>query len=72
VISEKRHERSPKPFRLYIGNDPALWRYASLQEALATNCDAVAKLILEGERHQQNQANFSVTEEKEVEFASSD
>jgi hypothetical protein len=31
-----------------IGNDPALWRYASLQEALEANTHLLARLIQAG------------------------
>jgi hypothetical protein len=32
-----------------IGNEPALWRFASLQEALEANIDLIARLIRAGE-----------------------
>ena len=48
----KRRKRTTKQFPLTIGNDPTLWRYASLQEALAANCDSIAQLIQAGKRLQ--------------------
>ena len=36
-----------------IGNDPALWRYGSLQEALEANTDLIARIIRAGEERSQ-------------------
>ena len=44
----KRRKRTTKPIPLTIGHDPTLWRYASLQEALAANCDSITQLIQDG------------------------
>ena len=41
----KRRQHTAQHIPLTIGNDPKLWRYASLQEALAANCDTIAQLI---------------------------
>jgi len=71
VISEQT-ARSPKPFRICVGNDPSLWRYDSVQVALAANCHAIASLILAGERHPKNQLDSYVTEKKEVVSVSAD
>ena len=51
----KRRKRTTKPIPLTIGHDPTLWRYASLQEALAANCDSIAQLIQAGKRLQLEQ-----------------
>lgn len=45
----KRRGRKPKSIPMKIGNDPSLWRYASLQEALGANTDLIARLIQVGE-----------------------
>ena len=45
----KRRGRKPKSIPMKIGNDPSLWRYASLQEALGVNTDLIARLIQVGE-----------------------
>ncbi len=41
----KRRGRKPQSISLKIGNDPALWRFASLQEALEANTHLLAGLI---------------------------
>jgi hypothetical protein len=43
-----------------IGNDPALWRFSSLQEALEANTDLIARIIRAGE--DRAQAGKSSTE----------
>jgi hypothetical protein len=45
-----------------IGNDPALWRYASLQAALEASTDLVADLIRAGQAQALNEAELSETE----------
>lgn len=45
----KRRGRKPKSIPMKIDNDPSLWRYASLQEALEANTDLIARLIQVGE-----------------------
>lgn len=44
----KRRGRKPQSIPMKIGNDPALWRYASLQEALEANTHLLARLIQAG------------------------
>lgn len=44
----KRRGQKPKSIPMKIGNDPALWRYASLQQALEANTDLLARLIRVG------------------------
>lgn len=41
----KRRGRKIKPIPLSIGNDPSLWRFGSLGEALQANTDLIADLI---------------------------
>jgi hypothetical protein len=41
----KRRERKIKPIPLSIGNDPSLWRFGSLGEALQANTVLIADLI---------------------------
>lgn len=41
----KRRGRKIKPIPLSIGNDPSLWRFGSLSEALQANTDLIADLI---------------------------
>jgi hypothetical protein len=44
----KRRGRKPQSIPMKIGNDPALWRYASVQEALEANTHLLARLIQAG------------------------
>ena len=44
----KRQKRKPKTIPMKIGNDPSLWRYASLHDALAANTQNLAQLIRKG------------------------
>ncbi len=44
----KRRGQKPQSIPMKIGNDPALWRYASLQEALEANTHLLARLIRAG------------------------
>ena len=41
----KRRKRRVKSIPLTIGQDPSLWRFGSLQEALEANTDLLAQLI---------------------------
>jgi hypothetical protein len=41
----ERRRRRIKPIPLQIGNDPSLWRFASLQEALEANTHLISSLI---------------------------
>lgn len=47
----KRRGQKPKSIPMKIGNDPALWRFASLQEALEANTALLARLIQVGAEH---------------------
>lgn len=49
----KRRGPKPKSIPMTIGNDPALWRFASVQEALEANVHLIAQLIRAGEEHAQ-------------------
>lgn len=49
----KRQRRSPKSLPMNVANDPALWRFTSLQEALETNTDLLARLIRASEENEQ-------------------
>ncbi len=49
----KRRGRKPQLIPMKVGNDPSLWRFASLQEALEANVDLVARLIAAGEEQAQ-------------------
>ncbi len=55
----KQHSRKPNSIPMQIGNDPALWRYASLDDALKANVDLIAQLIRIGEEKSQSD-NFSL------------
>ncbi len=41
----KRRRRSTKSIPLTIGNDPSLWRFGSLGEAIQANTDIISDLI---------------------------
>jgi len=41
----KRRKRRVKPIPLTIGQDPSLWRFGSLQEALEANTGILSELI---------------------------
>jgi hypothetical protein len=41
----KRRRRSPITIPLTIGQDPSLWRYSSLGEAIQANVDTISDLI---------------------------
>ena len=49
----KRRGPKSKSIPMKIGNDPALWRYSSLQEALKANTDLIARIIRAGEERTQ-------------------
>lgn len=40
--------RKPQSIPMRIGNDPALWRFASVQDALEANTHLLARLIQVG------------------------
>ena len=45
----KRRVSRNKILPMTAGNDPSLWRYGSLAEAIAANTDLIARLIREGD-----------------------
>ncbi len=49
----KERGQKIKPVPMQIGNDPALWRYPSLQDALEANVALIAQLIRIGEEKSQ-------------------
>lgn len=44
----KRRGRKPQSISMKIGNDPALWRYTSVQDVLEANTHLLARLIQAG------------------------
>lgn len=58
-----RSDRKCKRIPLRIGNDPALWRFSSLQDALAANTDLIARLIRVGEAQTKLESIANETEE---------
>ena len=44
----KRRGRKPQSIPMKVSNDPSLWRFASLQEALEANTHLLARLIQTG------------------------
>jgi hypothetical protein len=48
----ERRKRKPQPFPMRVANDPALWRYESLEAALTENLDVLAQLIRAGKEHE--------------------
>lgn len=58
-----RRGRKPQSIPMKIGNDPSLWRYTSLQEALDTNTHLLARLIQAGvEKTQADEHQVKVSE----------
>lgn len=47
----KRRNRKPNLIPMKVGVDSALWRYASLEEALSCNVDLIAGMIKAGEEN---------------------
>jgi hypothetical protein len=45
----RRRPSQVVPIPLTVGQDPSLWRYSSVQEALATNITIIAEMIRAGE-----------------------
>lgn len=45
----KRRKRRVKSIPLTIGQDPSLWRFGSVQEALEANTTILSELIREGQ-----------------------
>ena len=64
-----RRGRKRRAFPLSIGHDPSLWHFASVQEALTGNCNALARLIVAGTRGEPEQPSSSLKDDSEVEFA---
>jgi hypothetical protein len=59
----KRRGRKPQSIPMKIGNDPALWCFASLQEALEANTHLLARLIQAGaERAQAGECSVESSE----------
>ncbi len=48
-MAKRRGTSRVKATPLVIGQDPSLWRYSSLQEALASNTDILSALIRAGQ-----------------------
>lgn len=48
-MAKRRGTSRVKATPLVIGQDPSLWRYGSLQEALASNTDILSALIRAGQ-----------------------
>ena len=55
----KKNSQKPNSIPMQIGNDPALWRYASIDDALKANVDLIAQLIRIGAEKSQSDS-FSV------------
>lgn len=51
-MAKRRGTSRVKATPLIIGQDSSLWRYASLQEALASNTDILSALIRAGQHAQ--------------------
>jgi hypothetical protein len=45
-----KHRRKATFIPMAVGNDPALWRFASLQEAVGASTAHLAQLLREGEQ----------------------
>ncbi|MBN8592361.1 MAG: hypothetical protein J0M33_11400 [Anaerolineae bacterium] len=60
----KPRGRKTKSIPMKIGNDPALWRYANLQEALKANTHLIARLIQSGA--EQAEASLHTVEATEI------
>ena len=64
----KQHGQRIKSVPMQIGNDPALWRYASLQDALEANVALIAQLIRIGEeKSQSDSSNVELAESIPIE-----
>jgi hypothetical protein len=59
--SDPEH-RKGKSVPMTVGNDPALWRYHSVDEAIATNIDLIVQLIQAGEQADQQKDKVDVGE----------
>lgn len=63
----KRRKRRVKPIPLTIGNDPKLWRFGSVHEALEANTKILSELIREGQAIAQ--AEEPVIDERDMDDA---
>jgi len=64
----KERGQKIKSVPMQIGNDPALWRYASLQDALEANVALIAQLIRIGEeKSQSDSSNVELAESIPIE-----
>ena len=54
--------RKSKSVSMTVGNDPALWRYHSVDEAIAANIDLIVQLIQAGEQAEQQKNRVDVGE----------
>jgi hypothetical protein len=59
----KRRKRRVKSIPLTIGQDPSLWRFGSLQEALEANTDLLAQLIRASQPVAQSEETVSLAHE---------
>ena len=63
----KQLSQKPNSIPMQIGNDPALWRYASLDDALKANVDLIAHLIRIGvENSQSNNFDLELSESTSI------
>lgn len=46
----KQRKSRVQSIPMTVGNDPSLWRYASLQEALSANTHLLSQMIQEGRK----------------------
>jgi rRNA pseudouridine-1189 N-methylase Emg1 (Nep1/Mra1 family) len=65
-----RSEQKVKTIPMTIGNDPALFRFASLQDALASSSHLLAALIYAGQRELEA-ANSSNTSREDLHMSES-
>lgn len=50
MTAHHKRNRKPKTVPTKVGNDPALWRYQSVQAAIVANTEIVAQLIRAGQK----------------------
>lgn len=62
----KRRGRKPQSIPMKIGNDPALWRFNSVQEALAANTQMLGRLVQAGAEQAQADKNRLETSEESL------
>jgi hypothetical protein len=70
-MAKRRGKSRVKVIPLTIGQDPSLWRYGSLQEALGANTDILSALIRAGQdaQAQSPTAGESIFDGEADEFA---